>query len=236
MSKLYLCRVVTTLNFQLTASDDVSIQNSDVEFDNVNDQFNDFYFKLEGCTIKKINPKETKLMSKPWISNELIKMINVRNKLFRRKKRQPNNISIKNLYKLFWNRINREMKKFKRDHYNQFFENNNIKKTWGGIRSIINTKDSNISNIIQLKINKTIINNHKKIVEEVNNYFVNVGPNTERSIPRNPVTKPNIYLKNRNQVNFLIVHISNDEVLVPSLKHLRINPQDHKVSQLNFWN
>ena len=29
--------------------DDVSIQNFDVEFDNVNDQFNDFYFKLEGC-------------------------------------------------------------------------------------------------------------------------------------------------------------------------------------------
>ena len=28
--------------------DDVSIQNFDVEFDNVNDQFNDFYFKLEG--------------------------------------------------------------------------------------------------------------------------------------------------------------------------------------------
>ena len=49
-------------------------------------------------------------------------------------------------------------------------------------------------------------------MEEVNNYFVNVGPNTERSIPRNPVTKPNIYLKNRNQVNFLIAHISNDEV------------------------
>ena len=50
-------------------------------------------------------------------------------------------------------------------------------------------------------------------MEEVNNYFVNVGPNTERSIPRNPVIKPNLYLKNRNQVNFLIAHISNDEVL-----------------------
>ena len=94
-------------------------------------------------------------MSKPWISNELIKMINVRNKLFQRKKRQPNNLNIKNLYKLFRNRIYMEMKKSKRDHYNQFFENNsnNLKKTWVGIRSIINTKDSNISNITQLKIN-----------------------------------------------------------------------------------
>ena len=183
--------------------DDVSIQNFDVEFGNVNNQFNDFYFKLEGCVdrhapLNKLNQKETKHMSKAWISNELIKMINVRNKLFQRKKRQPNNINITNFHKLFRNMINREMKKSKGDHYNQFFENNsnNIKKTWDGIRSIINTKDSNISNITQLKINITIINNPKKIVEEVNNYFVNVGPNTERSIPRNPVTEPNIYLKN----------------------------------------
>ena len=29
--------------------DDVSIQNFNVKFDNVNDQFNDFYFKLDGC-------------------------------------------------------------------------------------------------------------------------------------------------------------------------------------------
>ena len=58
-----------------------------------------------------------------------------------------------------------------------------------------------------------IINNPKKIVEDVNNYFVNVGPNTEKSIPSNPNTRPNIYLKNRNQVNFLIAHISNEEVL-----------------------
>ena len=111
---------------------------------------------------------------------------------------------------------------------------NNVKKTWEGIRSIINTKDSNISNITQLKINKTIINNPKKIVEEVNNYFVNVGPNTERSIPRNPVTKPN--LKNRNQVNFLIAQISNDEVLtiIKILENKSTGPQSIPIKLLKL--
>ena len=122
MSNLYWCTVVTTLNFQLRASEMFQFKTS-LEFDHVNDQFNDFYFKLEGCVdrhapLKKLNPKETKLMTKPWNSNELIKMINVRNKLFQRKRRQPNNINIKNLYKLFRNKINKEMKKSKRDHYN----------------------------------------------------------------------------------------------------------------------
>ena len=60
--------------FSADISRDVTIQNFNVKFDNVNDQFNDFYFKLEGCVdrrapLKKLNPKETKLMNKPWICN-----------------------------------------------------------------------------------------------------------------------------------------------------------------------
>ena len=40
-----------------------------------------------------------------------------------------------------------------------------------------------------------------------------MGLNTERNIPVNPKTKPENFLKNRNQLNFLISHISNEEVL-----------------------
>ena len=73
-------------------------------------------------------------------------------------------------------------------------------------------------------------------MEEVNNYFVNVGPNTERSIPRNPVTKSNIYLKNRNQVNFLIARISNDEVLtiIKTLENKSKGPQSIPIKLLKL--
>ena len=85
--------------------DDVSSQNFNVEFDNINDQFNDFYYKLKGCVdrhapLKKLSQKETKLRYKPWISYELLKMINVRNKLFQRKKCHPNNTNVRHSYKL----------------------------------------------------------------------------------------------------------------------------------------
>ena len=66
---------------------DVSSQNLNAEFVNINDQFNDFYYELEGCVDRHAPlKKETKLKNKPWIPNELLKMINVRNKLFQRKK------------------------------------------------------------------------------------------------------------------------------------------------------
>ena len=88
--------------------DDVSIQKFNQNLMDVNDQFNDFYYKLEGCVnrhapYKKLTPKEVKLYNKPWISSRLIKMIKIKNKLFNRKKRQPNNTNVKKLSAVLFN-------------------------------------------------------------------------------------------------------------------------------------
>ena len=156
-------------------------------------------------------------------------MIKIKNKLFHRKKRQPNNLEIKRLYNLFRNGVNRELKKAKRNYYTKYFEvnSNNIKKTWEGIRSIINIKATKQSTISQIKVNNKVIKNQKEIVEALNNFFVNVGPNTDRNIPVNPKIKPEKYLKNRNQLNFLIAHISNEEVLdiINQLQNKATRPQ-----------
>ena len=187
--------------------DDVSIQN-------VNDQFIDFYWRLKGCVdrhapLKRLTPKEAKLKNKPWISDEINKMIKIKIKLFHRKKRQPNSSKIKKLYNLFRNRVNKELKKAKRSYYTKYFtdNSNNVKKTWEGIRSIINIKSSKEYTISQIKVNNKKICNHKEIAETLNQFFVNVGPNTEKNIPVNPKIKPEKFLNNRNQLNFLIAHI-----------------------------
>ena len=180
----------------------------DNNFEDVNDQFKDFYLQLKGCVerhapLKKLTSKEVKLKHKPWITVDINKMIKLKNKLFQRKKRQTNNLEIKRLYNLFRNRVNRELKKAKKNYYTKYFEenNNNIKKTWEGIRSIINIKSTK-STISQIKVNNKVIKNHKEIVETLNNFFVNVGPNTERSIPVNPKTKPEQYLKKQEPIKF----------------------------------
>ena len=104
---------------------------------------------------------------------------------------QANNLEIKRLYNLFRKRVNRELKKAKKNYYTKYFDenNNNIKKTLEGIRSIINIKSTK-STISQIKVNNKVIINLKEIVDTLNNFFVNVGPNTERNIPVNPKTKP----------------------------------------------
>ena len=200
--------------------DDVSIQNFNTDLEDVNEQFQDFYFKLQGCVerhapLKKLTPKETKLKQKPWITSELIKMIKIKNKLFNRKKRQPDNVNIKLLYNVFRNRVNRELIKSKKSYYTKYFEdnNNNSKKIWEGIKSIINTKNPKGTSIDQLKVENKIIDNPIEIAETVNNFFANIGSNTEKDIPNNPVIKPESYLKNRNQQNFIIGNITHNEIL-----------------------
>ena len=101
----------------------------------------DFIFKLKGCAdrhvpVRKLTAKEISLKSKPWIDSNLSKMIRIKNNLFRRKKHQPGNKSVGDLYKKFRNRVNRGMKKAKKDYYVNYFNENNkiIRKIWKGIR------------------------------------------------------------------------------------------------------
>ena len=59
-----------------------------------------------------------------------------------------------------------------------------------------------------------------------NNYFVNIGPCTENSIPKVPNISPFRFLHNRNLINFVIAHISNEEILeiINSLENKTTGP------------
>ena len=61
-------------------------------------------------------------------------------------------------------------------------------------------------------------------------------PYTERNIPVNPKIKPDQYLKNRNQLNFLIAHISNEEVLaiINQLENKSTGPQSIPIKLLKL--
>ena len=200
--------------------DDVSIQNFNTNHGDISEQFGDFYFKLNGCVdrhapIKKLTPKELKTISKPWISPAIVKMIKLRNKFFKRKKRQPNNEDVKRVYNLFRNRTIRELKKSKKNYYSEYFaeHSNNIKKIWSGIREIVNLKNSTSQKITQLKINGMDIDNPSDITTNFNDFFINIGPDTDSKIPVSQNIIPEAFLKERNQMDFVLAHVTEVEVL-----------------------
>ena len=137
------------------------------------------------ASIQKLNQKEQKRNQKPWITNEILKRIKHRNKLFAQRKSNPSDVNIKRIYVLFRNAINRDIKAAKKSYWASYFDQskNDMKKTWKGIRQIVNIKNPSISNTTQINLNGTNLTDLTQIANAFNNFFVNVGPNTGRSIP-----------------------------------------------------
>ena len=122
--------------------------------------------------------------------------------------------------------MNRELKKSKKQYYADYFASNinNTKKTWDGIREIVNLK-KNHTKTSQLIIGGKIIDDDQELATNFNEFFVNVEPSTENTIPKVP-NIPTKFLKNRNQINFAIAHISNEEILdiIKSLENKSTGP------------
>ena len=154
----------------------------------------DFYSKLGGSSdkhvkVKKLSPREMKLKLNPWITPEIKKMLNVRDRLFARTKREPKNERVEQVYKTARNRVNRKIQKSKKDHEEAYFaeHQSDIKKTWEGLRKLVNVKKTVKFSITQLNIKGNIVDDPAMIAEKLNKFFVNVGPETEKMSPKCPM-------------------------------------------------
>ena len=76
--------------------DDVSIQRWRQDSNDANILTSDFVWRLNGSAerhapVEKLSPPEVKLRLNPWMTPEILKLIRVRDRLFARKKREPEN-------------------------------------------------------------------------------------------------------------------------------------------------
>ena len=169
----------------------------------------------KAAPIKKLSPKEIKTKLNPWITNDILKLIRIRDRLYARKKRQPQNNTVTEAYNRVRNQVSREIDKSKIAYQKSYFDEHksNLKKTWEGIKRIVNVKKTSNFTISQLNIKGKMIDNPEEINNSFNNFFVNVGPDTEKTVPKVPNISHEKFLKNRNQIELIIAHISEEEVL-----------------------
>ena len=112
----------------------------------------------------------------------------------------------------------------------------NIKNIWSGIREIVNIRNSKTYKISQLKVGGKLIINTKEISNKLNEYFVNVGPTTEDSIPKTQNVSPLKFMKERRLNEFLIAHVSQEEVLdiIKSLENKTTGPASISIKLLKL--
>ena len=88
-----------------------------------------------------------------------------------------------------------------------------MRKIWSGIRSIINVSKVKADYIPTLSENGKLIDNPSAIARTFNNFFVNVGKNTDKDISHGSYC-PTSFLKG----NFP------DSMFLALLLHMRLNP------------
>ena len=87
-----------------------------------------------------------------------------------------------------------------------------------------------------MKIDDRTFEDPKDIAETFNDFFADIGKNTEKNIPINPNVKPEKYLLNRNNNNFTLSPITNEEILeiITHLDNKSTGPQSIPVNLLKL--
>ena len=155
-----------------------------------NTKFNIFYDQISQfinshVPRRKLSKREIKLSTKPWITKEILAKMQYRHKVYSQvlKCNQPDPNMIL-LYKKLRNSVVKDIKVSKSNYLKNYFlcNRNNMRKIWSGIRSIINVSKVKADYIPTLLENGKLIDNPSAIARTFNNFFVNVGKNTDKDI------------------------------------------------------
>ncbi|KAL0893228.1 hypothetical protein ABMA27_014835 [Loxostege sticticalis] len=140
---------------------------------------------------------------KPWITPGLLRCIQNRNSLHSKMKKDPNNEVAKVTYLRYRNYCNKLLKKLKCLYERSEFQKakNNPKATWNVIKSITHLASSSSHSTELLDLT----NDPNKSVNQVNDFFVNIGPNLASKI-----SKSQHISTDESEVEKIIVNLKTD--------------------------
>ena len=143
----------------------------------------------EMAPYKKVTKKEFSLQRKPWITHGLLKSMSIRDKLYKDFASETDENRKKDLhssYKDYRNKIVFLLRKSKKQHFTNFFKehNTNIKKTWEGIKSLIDISKKKSTRIQKIIENDKVITDSKGIANSLNSFYSNIGPSIDNKIPK----------------------------------------------------
>ena len=199
-----------------TSWDDVSDPNADT-----NKSFSTFYNKVtklldEMAPYKKLTKREIRMQHKPWITSDILTSMTKRDifyKDFVTEKDPVKKERLGSIYRSYRNLIVSLLRKSKKQYHTDYFEEHkqNMKKTWDGIRDLINVSKKSSTNINQIVNDNQTFTDNKSIAKALNNYFVNIGPSIENKIPK-AKSSFQTYLGDQNPVSLILNPCDTDEI------------------------
>ena len=128
-------------------------------------------------------------MNKPRITNGILTSMSKRDIFYKDFVKETDPIKkerLGSIYRTYRNRIVSLLRTSKKDYHTAYFEEHkeNMKKTWDGIRNLINVSKKSSTNNNQIVSNDQTFTDNKSIAKALNDYFVNIGPSIENKIPK----------------------------------------------------
>ena len=160
--------------------------------DDADYSFEKFFEKLNKMIethvpLKNISKKQSKRVSKPWITKGIKRSISNRDNLLKRSLRTKGELRsvLYSQYKLFRNRIVDLIRQSKSNYYRRFFDNNlkNSKMIWSGINSLISSKSKKQNSNISLNVDGHLTSDKKLIADSFNNYFTQIAKKIKEKLP-----------------------------------------------------
>ena len=144
----------------------------------VNSSFNNFMEKInhlldKHMPYKKVSNKDLKSKYKPWISHDIVELINKKNRLFKKYLKCKDSTRRNTLfaeYKLHKNTLLQTIRLSKKRFFQKYFtENNkNVKKIWEVIKQIINVKSKRFNQLSCLENGGKILTDPTEIANNFN--------------------------------------------------------------------
>ena len=167
--------------------------------------------------LKKMNKKDFKIQAKPWITPGIINSIKRRDKLLRLYIK-TNDINRKedlhSQYKFLRNQVVYNIRISKKMYYQKFFTENakDIKKTWCGIKNIINIQSTTKSQPTAILVNNKMETDQTIIAEDFNGYFASIAEKLQQNI-FSENTDFSKYLSRPLDYNFLFKSADPSEII-----------------------
>ena len=217
-------RVYNEINKQ-NYRDFISSLNWDDIYNSMNTQisFDIFHSKLMSIHDKcfpKVRIKKRHSNRKPWLTEALRNSIKVKNKLYHISKRIPC-VRTEKSYKAYKNVLHSALKRAEKNYYRDILlaNKNNMRKSWSIMKSVIGKhKQSSIQKIFKLNDNTTT-DNKKIISDKFNDFFINVGPNLAKAIPKS--SKSPLYCMKETALESIFLEPVTEEELNKLIRNLK---------------
>lgn len=163
--------------------------------------------------MKLLPRSKIKQLTKPWITNGILKSIKRKQKMYRTHFLSNNPLKVEE-YKHYANQLNYIKNRSKTDYYTKTFASykNNLKSTWKLIGTLINRKTKGQTLPTRLIRNNKTYTNQLEVANQFNDFFVNVGPSLARQIPTIPNNNPTQFIDQSPSSSFFISPVTEYEV------------------------